>query len=357
MTGRIPIDQVEVIDVREAELVGDDTVFIAVHAAGKTGWYGPVSSGIGAYVEKVLAPLMAGADVTDHPALRQRLRRLAVASPDGHASWAMGAIDCATWDLHGHLAGRPVADLLALDAARRSIPAYASWLTQELTSPVEPDTLAEVLAGAWAFTKWGLRCRPSRDTTAAARTLAQALEHTAEAAGARIAVDAVGTWTPALTLAFAHRIDPSALIWLEDPLPYHDLQAYGRLARTRLPVAVGERLMLRDDPMTMLDEIRPVALTLDIVGCGGLTQAIDVLAAARARAVPVYPHGRSLVPGIHLAAAFPEAVPAVEYRLQWEPGRQHLYAHAWLPEQGRLRLPESPGLGTAPRRTPCRAHP
>lgn len=350
------IDRIDVVDVRDAEPAGDDTVFIALHAARATGWYGPVSGAVASSVDKVLAPTVIGADATDHQGLRRRLTGPALSSPDPHAAWAMGAIDCAAWDLHGRLDGRPVADLLTPSIAHRSVPAYASWLTQELTGPVEPDILHEALAGDWAFTKWGLRCRPLHDATAAARTLAGAVEQTARETGSRLATDAVGTWTPALALAFAELVDPSALIWLEDPLPRHDLRAYGQLASTLVPIAIGERLSLREDPATVLDTVRPAALTLDVVGCGGLTRAVEILAAARAHKVPVYPHGRSLVPGIHLAAAFPEAVPAIEYRLQWEPGRQHLYDHAWHPEHGHLRLPESPGLGTTPRRTSCHEH-
>ncbi|MFM9572156.1 enolase C-terminal domain-like protein [Streptomyces turgidiscabies] len=356
MTSAIRIDRIEVVDVRDVEPTDDDTAFVALHAAGETGWYGPVNTAIASYADKILAPTVIGADATDHQALRQCLLGPAVASPDPHAPWAMGAIDCAAWDLHGRLDGRPVADLLTAKTAHRSVPAYASWLTRELTGPVSSDVLREVLAGGWAFTKWGLRCPSPHDATEEARALVRAVEHAAEETGTRIAADAVGTWTPSLALAFAERVDPSALIWLEDPLPRHDLRVYGQLAATPAPVAIGERLSLREDPATVLDTTRPVALTLDVVGCGGLTRAVEVLATARARKVPVYPHGRSLVPGIHLAAAFPEAVPAIEYRLQWEPGRQRLYDHTWFPEHGHLRLPESPGLGTIPRRTPCREH-
>ncbi len=50
-----------------------------------------------------------------------------------------------------------------------------------------------------------------------------------------------------------------------------------------------------------------------------------LLRVAHPLGIPIYPHGRSLLPGLHLAAAFPDAVPAVEYRLQWEPRRQCLY--------------------------------
>ena len=105
---------------------------------------------------------------------------------------------------------------------------------------------------------------------------------------------------------------------------------------------MGERLRLDEDPAALLSDVRPAALTIDVVGCGGLTRAVQITAAARQHGVPVYPHGRSMVPGIHLAAAFPDSIPAVEYRCQWEPRRQLLYRRAvdprpWLPSCAGLR--------------------
>jgi hypothetical protein len=41
-------------------------------------------------------------------------------------------------------------------------------------------------------------------------------------------------------------------------------------------------------------------------------------------------------------------IPAIEYRLQWEPRRQRMYAHPWLPAQGVVTIPRSPGLGATP---------
>ena len=119
-----------------------------------------------------------------------------------------------------------------------------------------------------------------------------------------------------------------------------------------LPVKrIGERLRLDEDLGTLLDLVRPTALTIDVVGCGGLTRAVEITAVGHEAGIPVYPHGRSMVPGIHLAAAFPDAVRAVEYRRQWEPRRQLLYAEPWIPENGRFPAPEAPGLGTQPRST------
>jgi L-alanine-DL-glutamate epimerase-like enolase superfamily enzyme len=121
------------------------------------------------------------------------------------------------------------------------------------------------------------------------------------------------------------------------------------LAATGLPLAVGERMLIGDDDARLIELVRPAAFTLDVVGCGGLTRAVELVAVARKAGVPVYPHGRSLVPAVHLAAAFPDAVVAVEYQLAWEPVRRSLFAGSWLPQFGQLRLPSTPGLGTTPR--------
>ncbi|MFD0507053.1 enolase C-terminal domain-like protein [Streptomyces chiangmaiensis] len=211
------------------------------------------------------------------------------------------------------------------------------------------------MAGGWSFSKWGLRRDPADPSREAAARMAQAVERCSNALGAPLAVDAVGTWTPAVALAFTQAADPACLRWLEDPLPRHDANTYEFLAATSLPLAVGERAHCDEDPAGLIQYIRPSALILDAVGCGGLTRAAQIIPVAQAQGVPVYPHGRSFLPGIHLAAAYPDAVPAVEYRLRWEPGRQRLYEAPLRPENGHIRLPDTPGLGAAPRSTACPA--
>ncbi|MFD9562575.1 enolase C-terminal domain-like protein [Streptomyces sp. NPDC059994] len=351
------IERLEITQVREGVIAGDDALFVSVHGAGEVGCYGPISARIGAYARHTLASVVQGADAADHPGLLARLRVAARTVPSDIASWAVGAVDCAAWDLHGRLASCPVADLLGTGTPQRSVAAYASWLSQDLTSCDDLDVLCGVAAGGWRFTKWGLRRAPGDSADVAGARMAQAVARGFEAVGAAVAVDAVGTWTPALAVAFARSVDANGLRWLEDPLPHHDLDIYGLISSTGLPLAIGERVHCDEDPGGLIQYIRPSALTLDVVGCGGLTRAVQVLDLTQSHAVPIYPHGRSIVPGLHLAAAFPEAVPAVEYRLQWEPRRQRLYDVPLLPEHGRINLSATPGLGTTPRSTTCPAHP
>ncbi|MFD7443996.1 enolase C-terminal domain-like protein [Streptomyces sp. NPDC059909] len=349
------LESLEIVETGQPVAPGDDASFVAVHSAAGTGWYGPVSERIGRYVIETLACEVKGALVADHVGLLNRLRSAARRAPSDVASWAVGTVDCAAWDLHGRLTSRSVAHLLAATDPRTSVPAYASWLSHDLTRMVSLDALRNVAAEGWSFTKWGLRRDPTDASEVAAARMARAVERCSRAVGSPLAVDAVGTWTPAVAMAFAQSCDPSCLRWLEDPLPRHDLDTYELLAATRMPLAVGERVHCDEDPAGLIQYVRPRALTIDVVGCGGLTRAVKTLAVARAQSIPIYPHGRSLLPGLHLAAAFPDVVPAVEYRLQWEPGRQRLYDVPLQPVDGNIRLPDIPGLATTPRSTTCQA--
>ncbi|MFE5827732.1 enolase C-terminal domain-like protein [Streptomyces erythrochromogenes] len=333
------IDSFDFADLADHAGPGDDTVFVAVRSGRAAGWYGPLTDPVARTI-RALAALLVGADVTDHEGIQDRLAQAAPRSRAG--SWAVGALDCAAWDLHAQAEGCPAARLLTGEPLQHRITAYSSWLTRDLAHPATADLISEVSAQGWVFTKWRLRNRPGTSGEA----LADALH--AAATAEPIAVDAVGTWPPALTTEFAAAADPAALVWLEDPAPTDDLRAYEQL-RT-LPLAVGERLTLADDAPAVLAGIRPAALTLDVVGCGGLTTTRRILARTT---TPVFPHGRSLMPSLHLAAARPDQVLAVEYRQQWEPGRQHLYAHPIEPDRGHLTLPTAPCLGAAPRSAPC----
>lgn len=333
------IDAVEVTDFAEDARSGDDSLFISVLAGGEVGWYGPVTAAIAARAS-AMTPLILGADAVAHAAI---LTRLTAEHPcDPVSSWAVGALDCAMWDLHGQATATPVATLLAAGPVTEEVPVYASWLTAELTNPATLDYVAAVAQQDWAFTKWGLR---ARGHTAVA--LASAVERAATAAGVPVAADAVSTWPPSLCSEFNRAADPDRMVWLEDPIADYTHPAYCDLSA--LPIAVGEHLTLHDDP-AVTNCTGFAALTLDIVGCGGLTKAAQILTTA---VCPVYPHGRSFLPGLHFAAAFPEAAPAVEYRLQWEPRRQQLYDQPHTPDRGHLTLP-SAGLGTTPRRGTCR---
>lgn len=344
------IDRVEIKDCEEFVLPGDDSYVVAVHASGESGWYGPVSGAVAALIEARIAPFVVGNAVADHDGLLALLQGALGAPVETVASWAVGAVDCAVWDLHARAERCPVTALIDRASRCSSVPAYASWLKLDPDADAGLDAVRRTASQGWPFTKWSLRADTRLDTGANAERLASLVRRVTDAIGAPAAFDALWTWDGALAACFGETVDPAGLIWLEEPLATGDAWAYSILARSRTPVALGERLRLGDEPAPLLAVQALNALTLDVVGCSGITAAIRLTRHAIASGTPVYPHGRSLAPAVHLAAAFPDAIPAVEYQIQWEPRRQRLFTEPIECHAGRVVVPQGPGLGPVPRR-------
>ncbi len=346
------VEQVEILDLRAAAGPGDHGFFVGVRANGCVGWYGPVAAKVARFAATTLTNAVRGTPVADHRTLLQRLHARAlpylVSTDRRTVSRAVGALDCALWDLDGHLTGQPVAHLLSSRPVD-SVAAYAAWLSLDLTAPSAEEVITRVARDGWPFTKWGLRRIPGSgagsDAAAALRAVA---EQVAQLAGGRAAFDAVRTWDTALTREFA-RPDLAWLLWLEDPLPDEFDAQYRQLASAELPLALGERVLLDEDPRPLFTLLGLRAFTVDVLGCGGLTRALDLINTARTHRIDVIPHGRSLIPALHLAAAHPDVVPCVEYQLPWEPRRQTLYTETRAPKNGRIALGQTPGLGCTPR--------
>ncbi|WP_416531379.1 enolase C-terminal domain-like protein [Streptomyces coelicoflavus] len=323
---------------------GDSRFAVVVEAGGVTGAFAPVDELPAALIATRLGQSALRHPVNDHRGLLHRL--LAELGPHaaGLGRWAVGALDCAVWDLHGRLADLPVAALLS-DRPARQVPVYASWLSLNLTTESAAEFVKATAGKGFAFTKWALR-------DAEAREIALLAERAAQWAGQSVAVDALGTWGHLRTTEVAPLLDLETVRWVEDPLARTDRTAYIRL-RSRsegLRVAFGERLSHLEDARALLEDCRPEAFTFDAVWCGGITEARGWLGAAHDARVPVHLHGRAFLPAVHLAAAFPDAVGAVEYQVVWEPRRQRALRGRLRPDGGHVVLPDRPGLGVEVRR-------
>ncbi|MFG2430367.1 enolase C-terminal domain-like protein [Streptomyces sp. NPDC048590] len=323
---------------------GDSRFAVVVEASGVTGAFAPVDELPAALIATRLGHSALRHPVSDHRGLLDRL--LAELGPHeaGLGRWAVGALDCAVWDLHGRLADLPVAALLSDRPARR-VPVYASWLSLDLNVASAADLVRATADEGFAFTKWALR-------DAEAGEIALLAERAAKWAGQSVAVDALGTWGHLRTVEVAPLLGPETVRWVEDPLARTDQTAYTQLlSHTReLRVAFGERLSHEEDARALLENCRPTAFTFDAVWCGGITEAQGWLGAAQDARVPVHLHGRAFLPAVHLAAAFPDATGAVEHQVVWEPRRQRALRGTLRPDGGHVVLPDRPGLGMEVRR-------
>ncbi|WP_367132939.1 MULTISPECIES: enolase C-terminal domain-like protein [Streptomyces] len=343
-TADVLIDSVEVVPVDTGGPweTGDPRQAVVVRAGGVVGCFGPVDELPAAVVAARLGAAAVGWPVVDHQGLVRHLLGQLGQHRAGLGSWAVGVLDCAVWDLHGVLAERPVAYLLAEEPALERVPVYASWLSLDLRSDGAEGSVRRTAGLGFAFTKWAVRAAGE-----SARSIAALAGRVSEWAGAPVAIDALGTWDVGLARSVGRVLPDEAVRWVEDPLPETDCQEYRELhdEGSPLPVAFGERVTSAMGARRLLIGCRPAAFTFDVAWCGGITEALRLLDLARAARIPVHLHGRALVPALHLAAAFPQVAGAVEYQLVWEPRRQRTLTHPMNPSEGHITLPDRPGLG------------
>src|SRR6266487_4048665 len=98
MTG-VLIDKVEVVDCGDLAGPGDDAYIVAVHGGGLTGWYGPLAAAPATLMRRSLAPVVVEVAVEDRLGLQASIQRLLRTQAGVFMSWAIGALDCAVWDL------------------------------------------------------------------------------------------------------------------------------------------------------------------------------------------------------------------------------------------------------------------
>lgn len=342
------ITQVRIIDRGESASwrAAQDHLFVRVESGSHYGLYGPVAISIAELIAGRFANLVCGLDPFDH----DRMHALwgSQVNRDALDSCAIGSLDCALWDLHGRMEGVPVSQLISLNSATR-VRAYMSWLGLDVRLPDAIHQISLAASEDWATTKWALRKHTTGPATEEeASTLAGFAIRAANAAEAPVAIDALGTWDETTVIRFAHHIAPSAISWLEDPLPPQASPAeYRRLSISSVPIGLGEHIHTIAQADSMLGSAAPAVFTPDVVRLGGITVANIVLRLARKARIRTYLHGRALVPALHVAAAFPDLIAAVEYQRYWERQRQQFFKLPLAPDNGWLRVPSDPGLGLA----------
>jgi L-alanine-DL-glutamate epimerase-like enolase superfamily enzyme len=342
MTDSALITEVEVL-VDQGAQPNMDNAFISVHSAEQTGWYGPVSLSVAKQVVDGLGGLVVGKDCRSHTSNHELLRVAGSRQRDADTSWAVGSLDCAMWDLHGRLEGCSVAELLSDSRPVSHVAAYGSWLRLDLTKPNLEETVMGVERQGWSFLKWGIRAQAPDDGA----LLASLATRVGTLCASPPALDAVRTWDLATARAFASEVEAGRFRWIEDPFQQDSLD-YRHIPSSLPPLVCGETVSSIDELNRLIEFARPAALALDVVGLGGVTPFLHAIRMGRHHNLTIFPHGRSLMPAIQLAASHTDAISEVEYQLQWEPSRQRLYLQAVQPTGGKLEVP-TVGMGTVPR--------
>jgi L-alanine-DL-glutamate epimerase-like enolase superfamily enzyme len=180
-------------------------------------------------VEDGLRPVLLGQDPTRIEHLTDRMQRATVNyGRRGLGLYAVGGVEIALWDLAGKVRGAPLHELLG-GLVRPSLPAYASMMRY--------DSPADVAAACTGLVAAGYTMLKLHQTDVESVRAARA----AVGPGIGLMLDANCPWSPAEAIAVARDLEPSGLLWLEEPVwPPEDYDGLARVRRaTAIPIAAG----------------------------------------------------------------------------------------------------------------------
>jgi D-galactarolactone cycloisomerase len=290
-------------------------------------------------LERMVTPLCIGRDPTAITALMHELARsVHGAGRNGPLMYALSAIDIALWDIAGKIAGLPLYKLLG-GSPRADLPAYASLLRYGKTTAMVPR-IAEALERGYGLIKIH-EIEPA--IIRAAR----------EAAGNHVPlmVDCNCPWTVAQSLAICDELRELKLEWLEEPVwPPED---HAGLARVRaaggITIAGGENVGSTNEFHRLFERGALDVAQPSITKVGGVTEMQKVFALGEAHGVRVVPHsayfGPGLLASIHVSAAQAREVWIERFYCDFS---ENPFGDAINPLQGRIAIPQGPGLGIDP---------
>jgi D-galactarolactone cycloisomerase len=292
-----------------------------------------------AALDTTVAPLVIGRDAENIAALsRSILHAVHLLGRNGPHVYAYSGIEIALWDIRGKRAGKPLHALLGDQGRdRHELDAYASLLWYPDTELVARNAAA---AAARGYRHIKLH-QVTRDDVLAAK---------AAAPGARIMLDVNCAWSVEAAHAMARALKDDDLLWLEEPVfPPEDVHGLAEIRRDGIAIAAGENTAGVFGFQALIDAGAIDIAQPSVTKIGGIGEVLRVIALGGARGVQVTPHcpyfGPGFLASVHIIAALIEK-PLVE--VLWLDMEANPF-DPWLkPVNGRVRVPQGPGLGCDP---------
>ena len=321
-----------------------DVVVVRVETDGGITGYGEAFGyncrrAVTAALEDMVAPIAVGRDARDINGLMHEMQlELHLFGRYGITMFAISGLDIALWDIAAKAAGLPLCQLLGGSPARE-LPCYAS-----LFKYGDPEMVAErthrALNQGYRHIKLHERAVPE---VKAAR----------EVAGAEIPImlDVNCAWSPQHARQIVPELMEYDLYWLEEPIwPPENFHGLAELQdRFGVAIAAGENACTAWQFQTMVDAGAVSYCQPSVTKVGGVSEFRKVAALAETRNVALAPHSPYFGPGfaasLQLAAAAPDPLPLEWLYVELEAS---LYGDALTPLNGKLAVPETPGLGLDP---------
>lgn len=216
----------------------------------------------------------------------------------------LSAFETALWDLAGKALNVPVYQLLG-GKFRDKVRVYSDTALYRSNNPAPKefaDSAVNAVKLGYNAIKFDIDQAgdPNRydryNWTASQGELQRMYDQLAavrEAVGPKIdiAVDMHGRYDLNTALAISKRVEPLNLLWLEEPIPAENVEAYRMVSQeTSTPIAAGENIYLAYGFRKLLEIGGVDAVMPDLQKCGGLGEGQRIANLANLYYIPFAPH-------------------------------------------------------------------
>ncbi len=339
---------------------------------GITGWgecFGPGNIALAnkAIVEKVIQPIVLGADPLDRDVIWHKIYNFTRDhGQKGMPIQALSGVDIALWDISGKVAGLPIHKLIG-GAHRTRVKAYGYGMMLKRQSVDDhivrfADEAAAIKDMGFAAAKMKVGLGPMDDVK-----LCQALR---EGIGDDypFMVDANHCYTTSDAFYVGRALEELGAYWFEEPVAPEDLDGYRELrSGLKINISGGEAEFSRWGWRTLLENRGVDIAQPEVCGLGGISEYLRVLALCHAHFTPVINHvwgsAVSVATNLQLLAAMPDLPgslhpwqPMLEFDTTDNKFRDDLLLEPLNIQQqvkaadGFVGVPDGPGLGVDPDR-------
>ena len=308
-----------------------------------------------------MTPFLVGENPLDIDRLYEHLvqKMSGEGSIEGVTITAISGIEIALHDLVGTLLEIPAYQLLG-GKYRDSVRVYCDCHTEAEADPIACADEAERVVDELGYDalKFDLDVPSGHEKDRANRHLRNVeidhktsiVEAITDRVGSRadVAFDCHWTFSANSAIRLANALEDYDVWWLEDPVPPENIAVQERVTQaTTTPITAGENRYRVTEHRRLIERGGVDIVAPDLPKVGGMRETRKIADVANQYYVPVAMHNVSSPIGTmasaHVAAAIPNAL-AVEY---------HSYELGWwsdlveedVIEQGRIIVPEQPGLG------------
>lgn len=334
-----------------------------IYGWGEGGQYGPPEP-VKVAIEQVLKPLLIGKNPLDRDVLWHRMyNHTKDFGQKGTYIEAISAVDIALWDICGKALNVSVSHLLG-GRQREAVEMYATGCYYRGDQYLDlGKTLEALKEEASGYVDLGFKMLKIKVGLLSVEQDAKRVRAIRETVGEDVGIfaDCNHAYNVSTALRMGRVLEENNVLFMEEPVLPEDIEGYRRL-REKLDIAIagGEcEFTLFGFKNLIVNQCLDIAQP-DICCTGGLSEFLRIRAFAQAYNVSVIPHawgsGIALAVALQALSSIPtephtanpiifQNEPMIEYDRNFNPLRDELLVHNIGIENGKVKVPDGPGLG------------